>query len=86
MYAMKGCGHCDVFKRSGIWEKLEQEHKNKYHFVTYTLNGPNQNDNIIINARGIRSFPTFEIRRGTNTVKFTGSRKFDEMNKFLASN
>jgi hypothetical protein len=86
MYAMQGCGHCDVFKNSGVWEQLQKQYENKYQFMMYTLNGPNPNDNLIIKARGISGFPTFEVRRGTQTVKFSGNRDFDTMSKFLAAN
>ena len=86
-YYMDGCGHCEEFSKSGIWEKLEKNHSDKCKFEKY-----NMKDNINrVEKFNIKGFPTILlIDKSDNKDKmvkaFEDARTYTNLEKFIINN
>jgi hypothetical protein len=83
-YYMDGCGHCDQFNESGIWEKLEKNHYDKCDFKKY-----NMKDNMDrIKKFDIQGFPTILlVDKSDNKDKmvkaFEDARTYTNLERFI---
>ena len=84
-YYMENCGHCIVFNKSGIWERLKNKNWNKV-----SLNKYNREDNIErVRSMDITSFPTIVIvNNSTNPptilASFEDERTYEKLVSFIS--
>ena len=83
-YYMDGCGHCDIFNKSGIWEKL-----NKIEWNNVSLQKYNCDEHMDrVKMFNIKGFPSIIIvDNSSNNPKFVTSfeeeRTYDKLLQFI---
>lgn len=83
-YYMDGCGHCDEFSKSGIWEKLESANSDKCKFEKYNMKDKMDR----IKKFDIQGFPSILlIDKSDNNDKmvksYEGARTYVDLEKFI---
>jgi len=83
-YYMDGCGHCEEFSESGIWEKLESSNSDKCKFEKYNMKDKMDR----IKKFDIQGFPSILlIDKSDNNDKmvksYEGARTYVDLEKFI---
>ena len=82
-YYMDGCGHCDDFSKSGVWEKLNSEYGNKLDFKKYNMKDCKDR----LDKYKISGYPTIIIVDMTDSEKkeeeYNDDRRYDKMKVFV---
>jgi len=80
-YYMDGCGHCNEFSESGIWEKLESANSDKCKFKKYNMKDKMDR----IKKFNIQGFPSILlIDNNDKMVKsYEGARTYVDLDKFI---
>lgn len=83
-YYMDGCGHCEDFSKSGVWEKLNGEYGNKLEFKKYNMKDCKDR----IDKYDISGYPTIIIIDKSKSEKkleeYNDERSYEKMKVFLA--
>lgn len=77
LFKAEWCGYCKKF--SPTWERVKDEYKNKYNFVTYDSD-KNKNE---IKEWGVNGFPSIYFKKGDKVIEYTGSREYDNFVQML---
>jgi thioredoxin-related protein len=82
-YYMEGCGYCDQFSNSGIWESLNDNLNNNAEFIKKNI-AENKDD---INKYNISGFPCIlAIDKNNNKLaEYEGDRSYKSLEKFVQS-
>jgi thiol-disulfide isomerase/thioredoxin len=82
-YYMDGCGHCDNFNNSGVWEKLNNSYGNNIEFKKYNMRDCKDR----IEKYNISGFPTIIIIDKSNSEKkleeYNDDRTYDRFKIFI---
>jgi hypothetical protein len=82
-YYMDGCGHCEDFSKSGVWEKLSSEYGNKLEFKKYNMKDSKDR----IEKYDISGYPTIIIIDKSNSEKkleeYNDDRRYEKMKIFI---
>ena len=82
-YYMDGCGHCDNFNNSGVWEKLNSNYGNNIEFKKYNMRDCKDR----IEKYNISGFPTIIIIDKSNSEKkleeYNDDRTYDKFKIFI---
>jgi thiol-disulfide isomerase/thioredoxin len=81
-FYMNGCGHCDSFNSSGVWEKLKSNHPDKCSFKKYELNQSKER----VKKFDITGFPTILLVDKDTDKKiseFTNQRTYENLERFI---
>jgi hypothetical protein len=83
-YYMDGCGHCEDFDKSGVWNKLSGEYGNKLEFKKYNMKDSKDR----IEKYDISGYPTIIIIDKSNSEKkvaeYNDERKYEKMKAFVS--
>jgi len=77
LFKAEWCGHCRGFKP--IWEKIKDDLKNKYDFVTVDAD----KDKNLIDKWNIQGFPTIIKKVGDNAKEYVGERDEQSVKTFI---
>lgn len=81
-YYMDGCGHCDRFNDSGVWEELKKTYGNKLEFNKYNYRDAKDR----IDKYNITGFPTIILTENDNIkAEYNGNREKGDLAKFITS-
>lgn len=83
-YYMDGCGHCDQFNESRVWEKLEKTHSDKCEFKKYNMKDKMDR----VKKFDIQGFPTILlVDKSDNNDKmvkaFEDARTYTNLERFI---
>ena len=82
-YYMEGCGHCEDFSNSGVWENLNSEYGDKLEFKKYNMKDCKDR----IDKYEISGYPTIIIIDKSNFEKkleeYNDDRKYEKMKAFV---
>jgi thiol-disulfide isomerase/thioredoxin len=82
-YYMDGCGHCDNFNNSGVWDKLNNSYGNNIEFKKYNMRDCKDR----IEKYNISGFPTIIIIDKSNSEKkleeYNDDRTYDKFKIFI---
>jgi thiol-disulfide isomerase/thioredoxin len=82
-YYMDGCGHCDNFNNSGVWERLNNSYGNNIEFKKYNMRDSKDR----IEKYSISGFPTIIIIDKSNSEKkleeYNDDRTYDKFKIFI---
>ena len=82
-YYMDGCGHCEDFSKSGVWDKLNSEYGNKLDFKKYNMKDCKDR----LDKYKISGYPTIIIVDMTDSEKkeeeYNDDRRYDKMKVFV---
>ena len=82
-YYMEGCGHCEDFSNSGVWDNLNSEYGDKLEFKKYNMKDCKDR----INKYEISGYPTIIIIDKSNFEKkleeYNDDRKYEKMKAFV---
>ena len=82
-YYMDGCGHCEDFSKSGVWEKLSSEYGNKLEFKKYNMKDCKDR----IDKYEISGYPTIIIIDKSGSEKkleeYNDDRRYEKMKVFV---
>lgn len=82
-YYMEGCGHCEDFSNSGVWDNLTSEYGDKLEFKKYNMKDCKDR----INKYEISGYPTIIIIDKSNFEKkleeYNDDRKYEKMKAFV---
>jgi thiol-disulfide isomerase/thioredoxin len=81
-YYMDGCGHCDRFNESGVWDQLKKQYGDKVTFNKYN----NREEKDRIDKYNISGFPTIILTKDDKIIKeYDGNRSKEDLEKFIVS-
>ena len=81
-YYMDGCGHCDRFNESGVWEELKNTYGNQIEFNKYN----NREVKDKVDKHNITGFPTIIVTENDNIkAEYNGNREKCDIEKFISS-
>lgn len=81
-YYMDGCGYCDRFNESGVWDNLKAKYSDTVTFNKYN----NHEEKERIEKFNISGFPTIILTENGKIVKeYTGNRSKEDLEKFIVS-
>jgi len=80
LFKAEWCGHCKGFKPT--WEKIQNDLKNKYEFITID----SDKDKEQINQWAIKGFPTIIKKVGSNAEEYVGPRDEMSVKEFIQKN
>lgn len=81
-YYMDGCGHCDRFNESGVWDQLKNQYGDKVTFNKYN----NREEKDRIDKYNISGFPTIILTKDDKIIKeYDGNRSKEDLEKFIVS-
>jgi thioredoxin 1 len=81
-YYMDGCGHCDRFNESGVWDQLKNQYGDKVTFNKYN----NREEKDRIDKYNISGFPTILLTKDDKIIKeYDGNRSKEDLEKFIVS-
>jgi len=81
-YYMDGCGHCDRFNESGVWEELKNTYGNQIEFYKYN----NREVKDKVDKHNITGFPTIIVTENDNIkAEYNGNREKGDIEKFISS-
>jgi len=82
-YYMDGCGHCDNFNNSGVWDKLNNSYGNNIEFKKYNMRDSKDR----IEKYSISGFPTIIIIDKSDSEKkleeYNDDRTYDKFKIFI---
>jgi hypothetical protein len=82
-YYMEGCGHCEDFSNSGVWDNLNSEYGDKLEFKKYNMKDCKDR----IDKYEISGYPTIIIIDKSNFEKkleeYNDDRKYEKMKAFV---
>ena len=82
-YYMEGCGHCEDFSNSGVWENLNSEYGDKLEFKKYNMRDCKDR----IDKYEISGYPTIIIIDKSSSEKkleeYNDDRKYEKMKAFV---
>ena len=82
-YYMEGCGHCEDFSNSGVWDNLNSEYGDKLEFKKYNMRDCKDR----IDKYEISGYPTIIIIDKSNFEKkleeYNDDRKYEKMKAFV---
>ena len=82
-YYMEGCGHCEDFSNSGVWENLNSEYGDKLEFKKYNMKDCKDR----IDKYEISGYPTIIIIDKSSSEKkleeYNDDRKYEKMKAFV---
>ena len=80
---MEGCGHCEDFSNSGVWDNLTSEYGDKLEFKKYNMKDCKDR----INKYEISGYTTIIIIDKSNFEKkleeYNDDRKYEKMKAFV---
>jgi thiol-disulfide isomerase/thioredoxin len=81
-YYMDGCGHCDRFNESGVWDQLKTQYGDQVTFNKYN----NREEKDRIDKYNISGFPTIVLTKDDKIIKeYNGDRSKEDFEKFIVS-
>ena len=82
-YYMDGCGHCEDFSKSGVWDKLNSEYGNKLDFKKYNMKDCKDR----LDKYEISGYPTIIIIDKSGSEKkleeYNDDRRYEKMKVFV---
>tara|TARA_B100000161_G_C33512087_1_gene396854 strand:- start:654 stop:1016 length:363 start_codon:yes stop_codon:yes gene_type:complete len=77
LFKAEWCPHCKGFEPT--WDKLKENHKNKYKFITYDSDKNSDK----ISEWKIEGFPTIIVKRGGEALEYLGPNEYNSVLEFI---